>query len=68
MSKKRLGLKITKLFAFLEFEPTKCFQLPTPQGLGRVGQALMRYMLFFDVLVALMTLWYSPRGVGLGML
>ena len=57
--------KIRNFLVFFDFEPKKCFRVPTPWGLyGGVGRALMQFMHFsaifamLAVLATSVTPWY----------
>ena len=60
------GSKIMNLLVFFDFEPKKCFRVPTPLGFvwGGLGRALMQFMHFpaifamLAVLATSVTPWY----------
>ena len=60
------GSKIMNLLVFFDFEPKKCFRVPTPWGLygGGVRRVLMQFMHFLAIFAMLAVLatsvtpWY----------
>ena len=52
------GSKITNLLVFFDFEPKKCFRVPTPWGLYGAEWALLQFMHFSAVLADSVTPWY----------
>ena len=67
------GSKIINLLVFSDFEPKKCFRVPTPWGLygAEWDEQFMPFPSMFAMLAVLatsVTPWYPLRGVWVGML